>query len=196
MLFDDIHWIGGGRACGWTCGGTHENAASHPRNRFALPFKHHAEHRHHIPKPRYRVTNSADYDASFERRYICRLALLSWLMRSPAAANTQRRWRQRGKEWRRHVWDAELHRLHGVILLAENKVDEGQASLEEALRVARGQHERAYELRTATCLARLWGEQGRRREAYDLLGPIHDRFTEGFDVADLKDAKALLNELA
>jgi predicted ATPase len=57
-----------------------------------------------------------------------------------------------------HVWDAELHRLHGVILLAENKVDECQASLEEALRVARGQHERAYELRTATWA---WFRRGR-----------------------------------
>jgi predicted ATPase len=95
-----------------------------------------------------------------------------------------------------HVWDAELHRLHGVVLLAENKVDEGQASLEEALRVARGQHERAYELRTATCLARLWGEQGKRAEARDLLGPIYNWFTEGFDAPDLKDAKALLDELA
>jgi len=59
---------GAGRACGWSCGGTHEKAASHPWNRSALPFKHHAEHRHRIPKPRYWVTNSADYDALLRRR--------------------------------------------------------------------------------------------------------------------------------
>jgi tetratricopeptide (TPR) repeat protein len=94
-----------------------------------------------------------------------------------------------------HVWDAELHRLHGVVLLADNKVDEAQASLEMALRVARGQQARAYELRTATCLARLWGEQGRRTEACNLLAPLYGWFTEGFDTADLKDAKALLDEL-
>jgi predicted ATPase len=94
------------------------------------------------------------------------------------------------------VWDAELHRLHGVVLLADNKVNEGQAALQEALRVARGQQARAYELRTATCLARLWGEQGRRVEAHDLLAPIYGWFTEGFDAPILKEAKALLDELA
>jgi predicted ATPase len=95
-----------------------------------------------------------------------------------------------------HIWDAELHRLHGVVLLADNKIAEGQVSLEEALRVARGQQVKAYEVRTATCLARLWGEQGRRYEARDLLAPIYDWFTEGFDAPDLKDARALLDELA
>ena len=59
---------GSGAGCGWAGGGTHQEAVSLPGNRFALPFKHHAEHRHHIPKPRYRVTNSADYDASLRRR--------------------------------------------------------------------------------------------------------------------------------
>jgi predicted ATPase len=82
------------------------------------------------------------------------------------------------------------------VLLTENKVDEGQASLEEALRVARGQQARAYELRTATCLARLWGEQSRRTEARNLLAPLYGWFTEGFDAPDLKEAKALLDELA
>ena len=53
-----------------------------------------------------------------------------------------------------------------------------------------------YELRAATSLARLWGEQGRRAEARDLLAPVYSWFTEGFDTADLKEAKALLDELA
>ena len=55
---------------------------------------------------------------------------------------------------------------------------------------------RGYELRAATSLARLWGEQGRRGEARDLLAPLYGWFTEGFDTQDLKEAKALLDELA
>jgi predicted ATPase len=53
-----------------------------------------------------------------------------------------------------------------------------------------------WELRAASSLARLWSEQGRRAEAYDLLAPVYDWFTEGFDTPDLKDAKALLEDLA
>jgi predicted ATPase len=63
-----------------------------------------------------------------------------------------------------------------------------------ALAVAREQNARMWELRTATSLARLWDDQGRRSEARDLLAPIFGWFTEGFDTADLKDAKALLDE--
>jgi predicted ATPase len=54
---------------------------------------------------------------------------------------------------------------------------------------------RAYELRAATLLARLWGEEGKRTEARDLLAPVYGWFTEGFDTPDLKEAKALLDEL-
>ncbi len=62
--------------------------------------------------------------------------------------------------------------------------------------MARAQQAKLYELRTATQLARLWQSQGKRHEARDLLLPICDWFTEGFDAQDLKDAKALLEELA
>ena len=55
---------------------------------------------------------------------------------------------------------------------------------------------KSYELRAATSLARLWGERSRRTEASDLLAPIHGWFTEGFDTADLREAKALLDQLA
>jgi predicted ATPase len=61
--------------------------------------------------------------------------------------------------------------------------------------VAQRQQARSYELRAATSLARLWGEQGRRGEARNLLVPIYGWFTEGFDTADLKEAMALLDEL-
>jgi predicted ATPase len=93
-------------------------------------------------------------------------------------------------------WEAELHRLEGVALFSLNSLEEGQNALEEALRVARRQQAKSYELRAATSLARLWGEQGRRAAARDLLAPVYGWFTEGFDTADLKEAKALLDELA
>jgi len=93
-------------------------------------------------------------------------------------------------------WEAELHRLEGIALIGLNRVDDGQRALEEALHVARRQQAKSYELRAARSLAQLWGERGRRAEAHELLAPIYDWFTEGFDTADLKGAKALLDELA
>ena len=93
------------------------------------------------------------------------------------------------------LWDAELRRIEGIALVGLNRLEEGQSALEAALRVARSQQAKSYELRAATSLARLLGEQGRRAEARDLLAPIYDWFTEGFDTADLKEAKALLDEL-
>jgi tetratricopeptide (TPR) repeat protein len=93
-------------------------------------------------------------------------------------------------------WEPELYRLEGAALLGLHRLDEAQNAFEDALRVARRQQAKSYELRAATSLARLWGEQGRRAEARDLLAPVYGWFTEGFDTADLKDAKALLDALA
>ena len=93
-------------------------------------------------------------------------------------------------------WDAELHRLEGIALWRLNRLEDAEAAFERALRVARHQQARSYELRAATSLARLWGEQARRSEACELLAPVYGWFTEGFDTADLKDAKALLDQLA
>jgi predicted ATPase len=93
-------------------------------------------------------------------------------------------------------WEAELHRLRAIALLGQGNVEGSETALKEALRVTRRQQARAYELRAATSLARLWGEQGRRAQARDLLAPVYSWFTEGFDTADLKDAKTLLAELA
>ena len=68
-----------------------------------------------------------------------------------------------------------------------------EAGFRRALEIARRQQAKSWELRAATSLARLWGEQGRRAEARDLLAPVYGWFTEGFDTADLKEAKALLD---
>ena len=93
-------------------------------------------------------------------------------------------------------WDAELHRLEGIALLDLNQLDEGQRALEAALRVAKKQGAKAYELRAATSLARLWRDQGKVQQARELLAPVYGWFTEGFDTRDLKEAKALLEALA
>jgi len=93
-------------------------------------------------------------------------------------------------------WEAELHRVEGIALSGLNQIMESQSALEAALSVARRQKAKSYELRAATSLARLWGEQGRRAEASNLLAPVYGWFTEGFDTRDLMEAKALLDELA
>jgi predicted ATPase len=97
-----------------------------------------------------------------------------------------------------HFRDAERHRLKAVILLDqdEGQADEAEALLREAIEIAQRQEAKSWELRAATSLARLWQRQGKRAEARDLLQPVYDWFTEGFDTQDLKDAKALLEELA
>jgi predicted ATPase len=91
-----------------------------------------------------------------------------------------------------------MHRLKGELLLARSPSDPTQAevSFREALEVARRQSAKSFELRAATSLARLWQRQGKRDEARDLLAPVYAWFTEGFDTKDLRDAKALLEELA
>jgi class 3 adenylate cyclase/predicted ATPase len=93
-------------------------------------------------------------------------------------------------------YQAELHRLRGVVLAATGEIAEAESWLHEALDTARSQQAKSLELRAATSLARLWADQGKRAEVRDLLAPVYGWFTEGFDTADLKDAKALLDELA
>ena len=94
-------------------------------------------------------------------------------------------------------WDAEIHRLRGELTGRLPYPDPAKAEdlFRIALAIAREQGTRGYELRAATSLARLWHEHGRAAEARDLLAPIYSWFTEGFDTADLKEAKALLDEL-
>jgi predicted ATPase len=94
-------------------------------------------------------------------------------------------------------YEAELHRLKGELLLQQNSDNHAEAEtcFQQAITVAQNQQTKSFELRTATHLARLWQQQGKRQEAHDLLAPVYHWFTEGFDTADLQDAKALLNEL-
>ena len=97
----------------------------------------------------------------------------------------------------RHT-EAELYRLHGELLLRQ-AVPEAQtaaACFQQALDIARHQQAKWWELRAATSLARLWQRQGQRAEARELVAEIYSWFTEGFDTADLQEARALLENLS
>jgi predicted ATPase len=95
-------------------------------------------------------------------------------------------------------FEAEIHRIAGEIALMgpEPHAAKAEACFERALAVARAQQAKSWELRAATNMARLWGDQGKLAEARDLLAPVYGWFTEGFDTPDLKEAKALLYALA
>jgi predicted ATPase len=96
-----------------------------------------------------------------------------------------------------HACEPELHRLKGELLLRQAVPDAPQAEtcFKQALAVARRQQAKSWELRAAMSLSRLWQQQGKRAEARELLAPIYNWFTEGFDTADLQEAKALLEDL-
>jgi predicted ATPase len=102
------------------------------------------------------------------------------------------------EQYEERRWEAEVCRLRGVLLLRQTGTlqAEAEAWLRRALDVARGQEAKSLELRAAMSLARLWQQQGKRAEAHELLAPVYDWFTEGFDTADLQEAKSLLAELA
>jgi len=99
-----------------------------------------------------------------------------------------------GERW----WAAELYRLQGELLLHQVVLDEKQAEacFVQALDVARRQQAKSLELRAAMSLSRLWQQHGKRAAAHELLAPLYGWFTDGFDTADLQEAKALLDELA
>jgi predicted ATPase len=96
------------------------------------------------------------------------------------------------------LWEAELYRLKGVFLLAQAEVtsSEAEVDLQQALTIARRQQAKSLELRAATSLAKWWQSQGKHQEAYNLLAPVYNWFTEGFDTADLIEAKSVLDELS
>jgi predicted ATPase len=95
-------------------------------------------------------------------------------------------------------WEAEVCRLRGVLRLRQpgTPQEEAETWLQRALAVARRQQARSWELRAAMSLSRLWQQQGKRDEARQLLAPIYGWFTEGFDTANLQEARALLHALA
>jgi predicted ATPase len=96
-----------------------------------------------------------------------------------------------GERW----LEAELHRQRGQLLLKQGNPEAAEQLYRKALSIAREQEAKLWELRAAVSLARLRRDQDRHAEARDLLTPIYGWFTEGFDTPDLKDAKALLDEL-
>jgi predicted ATPase len=97
-----------------------------------------------------------------------------------------------------HLLDAEFHRLRGELLVASDHgdVSQAEAAFQRAIVIANSQNAKAWELRAAISLSRLWRRSGKRDEATRLLRGIHEWFTEGFDTQDLRDAKTLLEELA
>ena len=103
-----------------------------------------------------------------------------------AVATTKEKW-----------FEAEVHRIAGDIALLSPEPDaaKAEAYFERALTVARKQQAKSWELRAAMSLARLWRDQGKVQQARELLAPVYGWFTEGFDTRDLKEAKALLDEL-
>ena len=110
-----------------------------------------------------------------------------WLLWDDAlqiVERTQARW-----------FEAELNRQKGELLLRQGHTETAEELYRKALSIAQEQEAKLWELRAAVSLSRLRRDQGRRAEAHGLLAPIYNWFTEGFDTPDLKDAKALLNEL-
>jgi TOMM system kinase/cyclase fusion protein len=99
-----------------------------------------------------------------------------------------------GERW----YESELYRLKGVLLLQQSSDHQAEAEtcFAQAMTIAQSQQAKSWELRATTSLAKLWLQQGKRAEARELLAPIYSWFTEGFDTADLQEAKTLLEELA
>ena len=97
-----------------------------------------------------------------------------------------------GERW----WEPELHRLRGQAIAARGQHDDSESCFRLALEVSGRQKAKMLELRASMSLARLWRDQGKPQQARELLAPVYGWFTEGFDTRDLKEAKALLEELA
>ncbi len=108
----------------------------------------------------------------------------------------------RGERTGERKFEAELHRLKGELLLSQVEAEMGmryqdaETCFQRALEVARRQHARSWELRAAMSLSRLWQKQGKKEKARKLLQEIYGWFTEGFDTADLMEARVLLDALA
>jgi predicted ATPase len=134
----------------------------------------------------------------FVPRLFIQLAKVDFLLGYPKAgldrlAEALAMIEETGERWHQ----SEAYRLKGELLLSlpEPNATEAEAAFARAIDVARSQNGKWPELRAAVSLARLWAERGERQKAYDLLAPAYGWFTEGFDTQNLKDAKALLDEL-
>jgi predicted ATPase len=136
----------------------------------------------------------------FQQTYFLMLLADAWLRlgRPDEAADAIREGLARAQATGEHFCTAELHRLRARACLARDASDArvAEAALDAALADARCRSSRIFELRAACDLARLWADLSRRQNAHNLLAPVYGWFTEGFDTADLKDAKALVEELA
>jgi tetratricopeptide (TPR) repeat protein len=97
--------------------------------------------------------------------------------------------------WEERLSYAEILRLKGWMLSLKGDLEGAERNFLASLNWSRRQQAKSWELRTSTSLARLWQSQGKRQDAYDLLAPVYDWFTEGFDTKDLQDARSLLTEL-
>jgi predicted ATPase len=103
-----------------------------------------------------------------------------------------------------HFYEAELYRLKGELTLQRERKEQRAGSREQeaegyflkAIEIAQQQHAKSLELRATTSLARLWQQQGKQREAHQMLSEIYSWFTEGFDTKDLQEAKALIDQLS
>ena len=119
----------------------------------------------------------------------------------PSSANQLRllldyaRLRNSSRQPNERYYEAEVYRLQGDLLNAAGEQAVALENYHRALAVARRQSAKLFELRAAMSMARLWRDQGKRDEARDLLAPVYGWFAEGFDTLDLKEAKALLDEL-
>jgi predicted ATPase len=102
------------------------------------------------------------------------------------------------EQYEERWWEAEVSRLRSVLLLQQPGTPQAEAEawLQQALEIARRQSAKSLELRAAMSLSRLWQQQGKRADAHALLAAVYGWFTEGFDTADLQEAKALLEELS
>jgi predicted ATPase len=101
------------------------------------------------------------------------------------------------KNTKERLWEADVLRTAGDVALNSPQPDaaKAEAYFQRAISVARQQQAKSWELRASVSLARLWRSQGKPQQARELLAPVYGWFTEGFDTLDLKDAKALLDEL-
>ena len=138
------------------------------------------------------------------RRNRSTLLLTTLVLTHTALGQHEQAWRCIGEaitavETSGETWaQAELQRIAGELVLLSPQPDEAKAQsyFDHALTVARQQQAKSWELRAAMSLARLWRDQGKVQQARELLAPVYGWFTEGFDTRDLKEAKALLEELA